>query len=556
MANPFNAGAGLTRASRLGDRVRFAPASRNRERASTFSAALIVWAIALMSVLTAPRTKAAETPAASPPAATGPTDDLDAERRELERQRREIDQKLADLDARRRARAAAMQPGAPEPPAGGTATPRHDDAITQPPGRPEESIQTTPEPKWFNAHAQATAISQGHDAFHAPYSGLNSLPRHEPWRTSVTGTLFLGAHLPWRGGQIYFDPEVAGGEGLGGVRGIAGFPNGEIPRVGTPEPEPYIARLFYRQTFGFGGETEKVEDGPNQLEGVQDVSRLTVTVGKFGAVDFLQQNSYTNDPRGQFFNWALFTDGAWDYPADTRGYTEGGVVEFNQPIWALRYAAMAEPKVANGGTLDSRVLNALGQSLEFEQRWKVGAHPGAARLMGFYNNSHAGKYQEALEHPGPHGPDVTLSRTFRGKYGFGLSAEQEVADGVGVFGRLSWNDGHSETWAFTEIDRSAALGVSIKGTRWHRPEDVVGIAGVINGISKDHRDYLAAGGFGFIIGDGRLNYGYEEILEAYYLCKVADHIFVTPDFQFVQNPAYNRDRGPVSIGGVRVHIEF
>jgi high affinity Mn2+ porin len=427
---------------------------------------------------------------------------------------------------------------------------------TQPAGEPTEPLKTTPAPNWWNAHAQATVITEEHDAFHAPYAGRDSLPRHEPLRTSFTATLFFGARLPWEGGEAYFDPEIAGGEGFGGVTGIAGFPNGEIPRVGTPEPEPYVARLYYRQTFGLGGPREKVDDGPNQLEGTRDISRLSVFAGKFSAVDFFQQNSYTNDPRAQFSNWALFTDGAWDYPADTRGYTEGVVVELNEPVWALRYGAMAEPKTANGGTLDSRVLRALGQSLELEERWTLSKRPGAARLMGFYNNSHAGKYQEAIDHPGPNGPDVTLTRTFRAKYGLGLSAEQEVADGVGVFGRLSWNDGHSETWSFTEIDRSLTVGSSVKGTRWHRPEDVAGLAGIVNGISKDHRDYLAAGGYGFIIGDGRLNYGYEEILEAYYLCKVADHIFVSPDLQFVRNPAYNRDRGPVTIGGLRVHVEF
>ena len=427
---------------------------------------------------------------------------------------------------------------------------------TQPSGEPAEPVQTTAAPAWYNVHGQATVITEKHDAFRAPYAGPRSLPRDEPIRTSVTASLFLGAHLPWPGGEVYFDPEVAGGEGFGGVAGIAAFPNGEIPRVGTPEPEPYVARLYYHQVFGFGGPKDKVDDGPNQLPGTPDVSRLTVNVGKFGAVDFFQQSAYANDPRAQFMNWALFTSAAWDYPADVRGYTEGGEVELNSKSWALRYGAMAEPKVANGGTLDSRVLRALGQSLEYEQHWAVGEHAGAARLMGYYNNSDAGKYRQAIDRPGPRGPDVTLTRTFRAKYGVCVTLDQEVTPDLGVFSRIGWNDGRSESWAFTEVDRSFSIGLSIKGTRWRRPDDVAGVALVFDGLSKDHRDYLGAGGLGFIIGDGRLHYAPEQVLEAYYLVKVAEHVFVTPEIQVVDHPAYNSDRGPVVVGGIRAHFEF
>lgn len=432
-----------------------------------------------------------------------------------------------------------------------------DGPATQPSGEPADSAQTTARPAWYNVHAQATVITEQHDVFPAPYSGRNSLERDEPMRTSLTATLFMGAHLPWSGGQVYLDPEVAGGEGFSGVLGIASFPNGEIPRVGTPEPEPYVARLFYQQVFGFGGPTEKVEDGPNQLPGQRDVSRLTITAGKFGAVDFFQQSAYSNDPRAQFMNWALFTDAAWDYPADTRGYTEGVVLELNQPAWTLRYGAMAEPKVANGGTFDSRLLNALGHSLEYEQRWSWRDHPGSAKIMGFLNRSDAGKYRLAIDHPGPLGPDITRTRAFREKYGVSLTVDQEITKNLGAFVRAGWNDGHSESWAFTEIDRSLSAGLSLKGAPWHRPDDVAAIAGVMSGLSKDHRDYLAAGGYGFLIGDGKLpHYAPEEVIEAYYLFKLADHVFLTPDIQFITHPAYNPDRGPVFVGGVRVHVEF
>jgi len=474
-------------------------------------------------------TPSALTGGATSAPATAP-DDFDAEQRDLERQKQEIDAKLAELAARRHRLPSATQPSANRTSTSLPAAPEG-----KKPGTPEqatpqaEPIQTASNLNWYDVHGQFTVISQKHDAFSDPYNGPRSLMSDEPFRTSVTGTLFMGAHLPWKGGEAYFDPEIAGGEGFSGVQGIAGFPNGEIPRVASP----------------------------NQLAGEQDISRLTVTLGKFSAVDYFQQSAYANDPRSQFENWGLFTDGAWDYPADTRGYTEGAVFELNGHNWTLRYGLMAEPKTANGGTLDSRILDALGHSLEYEQRWTLGKHPGSAKLMGFVNRSDAGKYREAIDNPGPNGPDVTLSRTFRDKYGIGLTIDQELTDDLGAFTRMGWNDGHSETWAFTEIDRSVAVGLSLKGTKWHHPDDVIGLAGTINWLSKDHRDYLGAGGLGFIIGDGQLpDYAPEEIIETYYNFKLAEHVFVTPDFQFVDHPAYNADRGPVFIGGVRVHVEF
>ena len=425
---------------------------------------------------------------------------------------------------------------------------------TQPASAPSGETRA-PAPQRFSVHGQGTVISQVHDAFTFPYEGPNSLPRHEGWKTSVTGTLFLGARL-WEGSGLYFNPEVAGGEGFGGVKGVAGFPNGEIPRVGTPEPEPYVARLYFQQVFGLGGPREKVEDQQNQVAGYRDVSRVTVYLGKMSAVDFFDNNAYSHDPRSQFQNWALMDNGAWDYPADTRGYTIGGVVELNQANWALRYGAFAMPKEANGSTLDSHIPQALGQVVEFEQRWAIHDHPGTARVLGFANTANMGDYREAIDNPRPTGPDITVTRTYSTKYGFGLSAEQELLPGLGAFARLGWNDGHTESWAFTEIDRTASLGLSLKGDRWHRPDDVVAVAGVVNGLSRDHRDYLAAGGLGFLLGDGRLHYGYEQIAEAYYLIKLADHVFITGDLQFIINPGYNRDRGPVTVGGVRVHVEF
>ena len=427
---------------------------------------------------------------------------------------------------------------------------------TTPAAAPSGVNATQPESEWYSVHAQGTVISQKHDIFPAKYTGPFDVPPHEPWRTSLTGTLFLGLRLPWTGGEIYCDPEISGGQGFGGVTGIAGFPNGEIPRVGSPEPQPYIARGFIRQTFGFGGEREHVDADQNQLSGFRDVNRLTVTFGRFAATDFFDNNAYSHDPRTQFENWALMSNGAWDYPADTRGYTYGLVGELNQPNWTLRYGAFAMPKSANGSTIDWELPKALGQAIEWEQRWTVREHAGVARLLGYANTAHMGNYREAILNPGPNGPDVTLTRTYRAKYGFGLSADQALTNDLGLFGRLGWNDGHSESFCFTEIDRTASLGVSLHGARWHRADDVVGLAGVINGISKDHRDYLAAGGHGFLLGDGRLNYAPEQIVEAYYLAKIVDHVFFTGDFQFVNHPGYNADRGPIFVGSLRLHVEF
>lgn len=481
-------------------------------------------------------------------AASKVVDELTAERVELERQRKVIDEKLANLDARLRGQT-NLKPNPPDSSTGLIESPHPNERATQPTAAPPQEI------KQFTAHGQTTVITEKHDTFHAPYAGPNSLPRHEGEATSVTATLFLGTRV-WNGGEVYFNPEISGGQGFGGVTGLAGFSNGEIPRVGTPEPRPYVARLFLRQTFDLGGGKEYVEDAPNQIAGFHDARRLVVTAGKFGAIDFFQSNNYSNDPRAQFENWALFTNGAWDYPADVRGYTEGAAIEYTEPKWTLRYAAMTEPTQANGGTFDSRIPAALGHAVEFERRYSFQDHPGVVRVMGYANSAHMGNYRQAIDRAVGSIPDVTKTRGYRIKYGFGLSADQEITKDLGIFARLGWNDGHTETWAFTEIDESASLGLSLKGTRWHRADDVVGIAGVLNGLSQDHRDYLRAGGRGFIIGDGRLHYGLEKIVEGYYLIKLADHIFVTADAQYIANPAYNQDRGPVFVGGIRVHIEF
>lgn len=411
---------------------------------------------------------------------------------------------------------------------------------------------------WFSAHAQSTLVLQTHNPFPSPYVGARSLFPVEPTATSATGTLFLDGRL-WESdgwsGELVFNPEMAGGVGLSQSQGIAGFPNGEITRVGILNPTGYFARLFLRQTWGFGGEQETVADEANQIAGKQDVDRLTLSVGKFSATDFVDDNRYSHDPRTQFLAWSIMYNGAWDYPANVRGYTYGIALDFNQKYWALHYGIFAEPTFANGAQLDPKFLKANGQVLEWVGRWTMDEHPGAIRLLTYGNRAHMGDYLESLQQM-PVNPDITLTRAYRWKYGFGMSWDQEITKQLGLWGRLGWNDGRTESWAFTAIDRLAEIGMLLKGKCWCRPNDVVGLCGCIEGLNGNHRNYLGAGGLDFIIGDGKLTYGPEEILELFYNFQVTKGMFVGFDFQEVDHPAYNRDRGPVALYTMRVHIEF
>jgi high affinity Mn2+ porin len=413
--------------------------------------------------------------------------------------------------------------------------------------------------EWYSAHAQATVVTQAHDHFRSPYQGPNSLPPVEPFVTSETTTLFLVTRLWECGncpGELVFNPEVAGGRGFGAnVNGIANYPNQEITRVGVPEPTPYIARLYLRQTFGFGGEQEKLEDDFNQVAGRRDVLRLTVIAGKVAATDFVDNNRYSHDSRTSFLPWAMVYNGAWDYPANVRGYTYGVAFDLNQKCWALRYGVFAVSTVANGAALDPHILKANGHILEWERRYTLSGRPGKLRLWGYFNHAHMGKYSEAIDEM-PVNPDVTQTRAYRIKYGFGGNVEQELSRDLGAFIRAGWNDGRSESWMFTEIDSTFVAGLVLKGRCWCRPQDLVGLAVAADGISEPHRDYLADGGLGFVIGDGRLNYGLEKVVETFYNMEIRKGIYFAVDLQWVDNPAYNRDRGPVLVGGGRLHLEY
>jgi high affinity Mn2+ porin len=413
-------------------------------------------------------------------------------------------------------------------------------------------------PENWNLYYQATSIGQRHGTFNSPYQGPLSLQNYPEHDASLTTTLFFGLRLG-AGTQLYFDPEIAGGKGLSNVDGLANAPNGELPRVASATPKPYLARLFISHDFGFGSEKEHVESDENQLGGDRPMIRYTITAGRFSASDFFDNNSYTHDPRSQFMAWGVMYNGAWDYPADTRGYTWGIVNEFHTKNWSFRYGATAEPRVANGGRFDRRLFQDRGDTFEGERRYSLGDRAGAIRLLEYLNHTRSGSYAEAVHLAEQTGttPDVTaIRRPGTLKYGTGLSIDQELFHDIGVFTRLGWNDGKTEDFAFTAIDRLAEAGVSVKGARWKRKDDVVATAFAASGISGVHAVYLAQGGLDFLIGDGKLNYAPEYLWESYYNARLFHGFFASFDVQHYNNPGFNHDRGPVWIESVRLHIEF
>ncbi len=419
----------------------------------------------------------------------------------------------------------------------------------QPPTAPNGNATNQ---RW-NIHFQATSIAQHHWSFPSKYEGVNSLPSHPETRVSLTATAYLIMRLS-RHVEIVINPELAGGKGFGGVTGIAGFTNGEIPRVAQAAPRPYLARGYLDFTWGIGKDTEPSESGANQLAGVRAQKRFRVIVGKFALTDYFDDNTYSHDPRTQFMNWAIMYNGAWDYPSDTRGYSVGTIQELVMRSWSLRLASVMEPTEANGPTFDTRVSKNRGEALEWELRYKPRSRLGKVRVLGYLNREDAGTFREALVAGGV--PDLgPTRRPGTRKYGFCLNLEQALTSDVGLFGRYGWADGKTEAWTFTQIDRTISGGISVNGNRWKRPLDVVGVGAARNYLSGDQRAFLAGGGVGFIIGDGTLTYAPESIVEVYYAFRVAKCWTIASGYQHIQNPAYNRDRGPVSVASVRLHWE-
>ena len=407
-------------------------------------------------------------------------------------------------------------------------------------------------PGEWSTHYQYTGINQGYPAFRSPYSGANSLNPGNRMNETMSATAYIGRTL-WQSGELYLDPEFNQGFGLSHTTGLAGFPNGEAQKAGEHVPKLNISRFYLVQTIGLGGEQEKVEDDLNQVAGSRDISRVTIYAGKLAVNDLFDNNAYAHDPRNDFFNWSVWEGGAYDYAADQKGYSDGVAAELNQKDWALRTGVFLMPKRSNSRDLETRIFQRGGYQAELEERYELYGKSGKLRLLGFINRSFAGGYREALAVPGI---DIAQTRKGRLKEGFVVNLEQAISDDLGAFARFSFNDGHNEIMSFTDIDRSGQIGLSLKGSAWQRPDDTIGVAGVINALSSAHADFLKAGGLGILIGDGTLNYRSEDILEAYYRFQVVKPLSLTADYQFIAHPAYNGDRGPVSVFALRVHLQY
>lgn len=415
----------------------------------------------------------------------------------------------------------------------------------------------------FTIHGQSTIIQQKKAGFNAPYSGDNSLLPSAESKTSITSTLFIGAKL-WKNASFFVNPEIAGGSGLSEALGIAAATNGETFRIGDPAPKIYLARMFFRQIFSLSDNQTSSKDKYfhnhsdfNQLADFEPQKYFSITVGKVSISDYFDDNSYSHDPRTQFMSWGLMGNGAWDYPANTRGYTPSIILELITPKHELRYGYSLVPQVANGNSMDWKIGKTGAHTIEYTRKYNVNKRSGAVRFLTFYNIANMGNYATAIIQQ-PVNPNIENTRSYSNhKYGFGINVEQELTNELGFFGRCSWNDGKNETWHFTEIDRSLSLGFQLSGNQWHRKEDKIGLAYVISGLSKEHRDYLKNGGKGFILGDGNLNYAPEQLTEFYYTAQLTPNIFITGTYQLVINPGYNTDRnGPVHVFSIRSHFRF
>ena len=421
-------------------------------------------------------------------------------------------------------------------------------------GSSEQNNDSAAKPVDWQILGQATYIQQGYPGFHSPYEGQNSLTGGAQTKNTASVTAFIGLR-PWEGAEVFYAPELAQGFGLSGTLGLGGFSNGEAQKAGFAYPHYNTSRLFIRQTFGFGGEQETVEQDQTHFASKVDVSRLSFTVGRVFLPDFIDNNAYADEPRTGFLNWAIWAAGAFDFPADQPGYSWGAFAELNQKDWAVRAGYLLMPKVSNSNYFDSDVFGRGEYLLETELRYSLLSHPGKLRLIGWVNSAYSGSYADTLANPSLD-LDISQTREGRVKYGAVANFEQSISDQFGLFSRLSWNNGKTEIMSFTDIDASASFGGVLKGTMWSRPDDTIGIAGAINALSPEHRAFIAAGGLGILIGDGALNYQTERILETYYSYALAKQTTLTFDYQFIVNPAYNADRGPVSIFSARFHSDF
>ncbi len=408
----------------------------------------------------------------------------------------------------------------------------------------------------WDAKFQSTYIWQQKEPFSASYSGSNSLTTSKEDSFSFTTTAFLG-YRPWENGEIYFNPEIAAGHPLSNLTGLGGFTNGEMQKSTGTTPKLYMARLFLRQTWGLGGDRELVESGQNRLAGVTDKNRVVLTVGNLAVNDIFDTNAYSNDPRTQFLNWSFLVNGAFDFASNARGYTWGAALEDYYGNWVWRIGRFMLPKQPNQLPLDQHIFQHYGDQVEIEHHHVVDGKQGTIKLLAFHDRAVLARFSDALANADGGVPDITLVRnTEQNKYGVGINLEQTLADNIGGFARAMHSDGKTETDAFTEIDQSFSFGLEFKGALWARPDDTFGLAFAENQLSRDRRNYLAAGGMSFFLGDGALNYKPEQIVEGYYKWGIGQYYWISLDAQGIANPAYNADRGPAYFAGIRLHGEY
>jgi high affinity Mn2+ porin len=438
-------------------------------------------------------------------------------------------------------------------------------------------------PEGWNFHAQATLMPEFDAGFGAKYSGPNSLSPQAQRAGTISADLFLGVPL-WHGAEFHSDLLLWQGFGLSNTFGLNADPNGDAYKAGTIDPRFMFAHFFVRQNIGLGGEQEDVPDGPLSLPSKQDISRLTITVGRMSVADIFDKNTYDHDPHTQFMNWGnmMLT---YDYPSDTIGYTTGIAIELNEKDWTLRYGWFQMPATPNGFTADDRIFTwpnnepgdgptsdgefwkEWGMVLELERRWRIEDHPGAIRLSAWLEHGYWASYHQAtallLASPpppnSPQGVETTVpvgAFGFHTKYGFGVNWEQEIAKNVGIFGRLGWQDGQTAAATYNDSNWTAQLGLSVKGEVWHRPGDTWGLCGQLDGASSAQIAFLKAGGTGISDGDGNLSYAPEITFETYYDFEISKNCHFALDYQFYANPSFNRVRGPVNVFMARLHWEY
>ena len=416
--------------------------------------------------------------------------------------------------------------------------------------------EALPTPESWNLKGQLSYIGQVKNSFNAPYAGRNSLGADHEASYSFSGTAYLGLRVPLLG-ELYLNPEVIQGRPLSGLVGLGGFSNGEMQKVAGTSPKLYLPRLYLRRDWALSDAQEEAqESAANQLGGRLASHRLRLTVGKFAITDVFDANSYSHDSRTQFMNWASLAHGSYDFAADAQGYTLGAALEYMRDSWALRLGRFMVPEQSNGEKLNSSLGTFYGDQIEIEHRHVLRELPGAVRLLLWRNREDMGAYEDAIQQAAGGEPRVDAVRRPQHKSGWGLHLEQALSSDLGMFVRWSQGDGRTESYSFEEVDGSRQLGLSLKGARWSRPEDTFGVLYIANSLSSSHRDYLVRGGYGFFIGDGKLNYADESILEAYYSWAVSKSCKLSLDLQRISNPAYNADRGPVNFAALRLHAEY